>query len=64
MVNDEFSAIVHGEYRRALQEAVARHSTMPRRTTDIGARCALALIALQNRIIGQAPRVALDTNKS
>ncbi len=62
MVNDEFSAIVHGEYRRrALQEAVAQHATTPRYPIGIGTRCAKAPLALMNRSIGQIPRAAPDT---
>ncbi len=64
MVNDEFAAIVHGEYRRReIQEAVAQHSTTPRHAITIGARCAQALTALAHRITGQAPRVVLNVRK-
>jgi hypothetical protein len=62
MINDEFAAVVHGEYRRhELLVAVMQQTPKPRRSRGFGSHPVRSLFLRVQRLIGQRRRVALHS---
>ena len=65
MINDAFSAIVHGEYRRQeLLAAAMLQTPTPRRARGVGAQQLRSLLLRVRQSVGHTLRVGLHAARS